>query len=339
MKKFVGVKIANETKVGILAVVALTMLVLGFNFLKGKDIFTDTIDIYAEYDHINGIEVSNPVLYNGYSVGKITALELTPSGSIIATLTLIPDLRIPNNTVAKIASQDLLGAKAIELIFGDSRSYIEEGDTIRTDMEMSLAQSVNSQVLPVKQKAEKLLETVDSILLSVQYILNPDFRSNIDQSFASIKRSIETLEVTATRVDTLVKYQAARFKVITSNIESITTNLKNNNQKITDILTNVNQISDSIAKINFVKTVEQANKAIADVAAITDRINKGEGSLGMLINNEDLYKNVNQTAIDLDKLMVDLRLNPKRYVNVSVFGGGSKKYKEPTDTSELRPKK
>lgn len=322
-------KINNETKVGIITVFSVTILILGYNYLKGKEVLTNTIDIYAEYAQINGIKESNPILYNGFAVGKITDLELTEKGTIIATLTLKPGLQIPDNTIAKIVSQDLLGAKAIVLQFGDSRTFIEEGDTLRTDMEMSLAESVNSEVLPVKQKAEKLLSTMDSILVSIQYILNPNFRSNIDQSFASIKRSIETLEVTATRVDSMVKYQAARFKVISSNIESISTNLKNNNQKISDILSNIDQISDSLTRINFVQTIDRANKALQDIAIITEKINTGQGTLGMLVNDDKLYHNLNQSSRDLDRLLVDLRLNPKRYVNVSVFGGGNKKYKEP----------
>lgn len=321
-------KINNETKVGIITVFSVTILILGYNYLKGKEVLTNTIDIYAEYAQINGIKESNPILYNGFAVGKITDLELTEKGTIIATLTLKPGLQIPDNTIAKIVSQDLLGAKAIVLQFGDSRTFIEEGDTLRTDMEMSLAESVNSEVLPVKQKAEKLLSTMDSILVSIQYILNPNFRSNIDQSFASIKRSIETLEVTATRVDSMVKYQAARFKVISSNIESISTNLKNNNQKISDILSNIDQISDSLTRINFVQTIDRANKALQDIAIITEKINTGQGTLGLLVNDDKLYHNLNQSSRDLDRLLVDLRLNPKRYVNISVFGGSSKKYKE-----------
>lgn len=328
-------KINNETKVGIITVLSVTILILGYNYLKGTEVFTDTIDIYAEYAQINGINESNPILYNGYAVGKVTDLELTERGTIIATLTLKPGLQIPDNTIAKIVSQDLLGAKAVVLQFGDSRTFVEEGDTLRTDMEMSLAESVNSEVLPVKQKAEKLLSTMDSILVSIQYILNPNFRSNIDQSFASIKRSIETLEVTATRVDSMVKYQAARFKVISSNIESISSNLKNNNQKITDILSNIDQISDSLTRINFVSTIDRANKALEDIAIITEKINTGQGTLGMLVNDDKLYHNLNQSSRDLDRLLVDLRLNPKRYVNVSVFGGRSKKYKE-SDSLKIR---
>ena len=333
-------KISNETKVGALTVIAITLLVLGYNFLKGKDIFTDTHDYYAKYENINGIKVSNPVLYNGFNVGKVTALSLNENGEVIATLTLQPELKIPVNSIAKIASQDLLGAKAIVLLFSDARTYHQEGDTLQSDVEMSLSESVNTQVLPVKAKAEKLLGTMDSILVTVQTILNPNFRNNIDESFSSIKRSIETLEKTATRIDTLVKFQSARFASITFNIESITSNLKNNNQKITDILTNVNQISDSITKINFIATIDNANRAIAQVASITEKINNGQGSLGLLVNDETLYNHINQSAADLDKLMVDLRLNPKRYVHLSLFGGKNKKYKEPTvDTTSVKKSK
>ena len=339
MSKLAFVKISNETKVGSLTVIAITILIIGYNFLKGKDLFTNTVDYYAKYENINGIKVSNAILYNGFNVGKVTSLDLNEKGEVIATLTLQPDVKIPINTIAKIASQDLLGAKAIVLLFSDARTYHQEGDTLQSDVEMSLSESVNTQVLPVKAKAEKLLGTMDSILISVQTILNPNFRNNIDESFSSIKRSIETLEKTANRIDTLVKFQSARFANITANIESITSNLKNNNQKITDILTNLNQISDSITKVNFVQTIDNANRAIAQVASITEKINNGQGTLGQLVNDEQLYHNINQTAADLDKLMVDLRLNPKRYVHLSFFGSKNKKYKEPSDSSEIRKAK
>ena len=232
-------KISNETKVGSLTVIAITVLIIGYNFLKGKDLFTNTVDYYAKYENINGIKVSNAILYNGFNVGKVTSLDLNENGEVIATLTLQPNVKIPINSIAKIASQDLLGAKAIVLLFSDARTYHQEGDTLQADVEMSLSESVNTQVLPVKAKAEKLLGTMDSILITVQTILKPNFRNNIDESFSSIKRSIETLEKTANRIDTLVKFQSARFANITANIESITSNLKNNNQKIT---TFINQI-------------------------------------------------------------------------------------------------
>jgi phospholipid/cholesterol/gamma-HCH transport system substrate-binding protein len=317
-------KISNETKVGILAAFALTLLVIGYNFLKGKDLFTSSNEFVAIYKNVNGIKVSNPVLYNGLAIGRVSDLELDSSGKIVAVFSINEDVNIPDNSIAKITSTDLLGSKAVELIIGDSKTYLEDGDTISSGIELSLAESVNSQVLPVKAKAEKLLSTMDSILISVQYILNPNFRSNIDKSFASIKRSIETLEVTTTRVDTFVKYQSARFKVISANVESITTNLKNNNQKITDILTNLDQITDSLAKSNILQTINNANKAIADVAVITQKINRGEGSMGLLINDKKLYENLNNSASDLDKLLLDIKQNPKRYISFSVFGGSKK---------------
>lgn len=323
-------KINNETKIGILTILSVTILILGFNYLKGKDVFSNTVSIYAEYDKISGLKVANPVLYNGFMVGKVTKLSLSEEGTIIATLTVIPDAKIPNNSLAKISSQDLLGSMAIELEYGDSRTFLEDGDTINTGLEMSLKEALNSEVMPVKVKAEKLLGTIDSILISLQYVLNPDFRNNIDQSFASIRRSIETLEKTTNRVDSMVKFQSTKFRNITTNVESITNNLKNNNERINNILENLSQISDSVSKINFIETVNKANRTLDEVAIITDKINNGKGSIGLLINDDKLYTNLTKSSLDLDKLLVDVRLNPRRYVNVSVFGGrGNKKYKEP----------
>lgn len=323
-------RISNETKVGILTVFAVTFLILGYNFLKGKDIFTNTKDLYAKYDHINGIDVSNPILYNGMTVGKITKLELLPDRTILATLTIKEEIPVPKNTVARIESQDLLGAKAVNLELGNSTVMAEEGDTLVSEVEISLAESVNEQVRPVKAKAEKLLVTMDSILISIQYILNPQFRENIDRSFYSIKRSIQTIEQTAYRMDALVEIQSTRLNAITANVESITSNLKNNNQRITDVLVNLDRITDTLARAKIASTIYNANKALAEFSIIAQKINRGEGSMGLLVNNPQLYNNLNTSAINLDKLLVDLRQNPKRYVGFSIFGGS---------TSTTTPKK
>jgi phospholipid/cholesterol/gamma-HCH transport system substrate-binding protein len=158
-------------------------------------------------------------------------------------------------------------------------------------------------------------------LTSVNSTLSPEFQRNFDRSFASIARTLETLEKTTKTVDGLVTNQSSKISLIITNLESISTNLKNNNSTITKIVNNFDKISDDVAKANFAQTITEANKAVADLQVIINKVNSGNGTLGQLINDERMYNNLNNAAANLDKLIVDLKANPKRYVSFSVFGG------------------
>ncbi|HQS06385.1 MAG TPA: MCE family protein, partial [Daejeonella sp.] len=156
---------------------------------------------------------------------------------------------------------------------------------------------------------------------SVNNTLNPEFQRNFDRSFASIARTLETLEKTTRTVDGLVTNQSSKISGIMTNLESISANFKNNNATITKIVDNFEKISDDVAKANFAQTITEANKAVADLQTVINKVNSGNGTLGQLINDERMYNNLNNAAANLDKLMIDLKANPKRYVSFSVFGG------------------
>lgn len=177
------------------------------------------------------------------------------------------------------------------------------------------------QVEPVQEKAEMIIARMDSILSSLNSTLSPDFQRNFNRSFASIASTMETLEGTTKKVDNLVGNQSERITAILSNLESISANFKSNNDKITSIMNNIDKVTDEVARANFAQTIQNADKAIADLQASINKINNGQGSLGQLINDQQLYNNLNNAASNLDKLMIDLKANPKRYVSFSIFGG------------------
>jgi len=310
-------KISNETKVGILAVVAITILIVGYSFLKGNDVFTKENEFYAKYERVDGLTVSKPILVNGFQIGRVSELKLLPTGQILAKLKVDPKYEVPSNTIARLESTDLLGGKAIVFELGTSKKYAQDGDTLRANIEKSLVE----QVEPVQRKAEKIIGRVDSILTSLNATINPEFQKNFNSSFASIAHTLQTLEGTTKKVDNLVGAESNRMAAIFSNLESITNNLKNNNQRITSIMTNIDKASDQFAKANFSETMNNANKAVAELQTAVNKVNRGEGSLGQLINDQKLYNNLNSAAENLDKLMIDLKANPKRYVSFSVFGG------------------
>ncbi|MBG6234232.1 phospholipid/cholesterol/gamma-HCH transport system substrate-binding protein [Pedobacter sp. CAN_A7] len=313
-------KIQNETKVGILAAFSIALLIIGYNFLKGNAIFSDETVLYARYTRVDGLAVSKPVLINGFQIGRVDELKLQPDGFIVAKLNISGDYEIPTNSVARLESTDLLGSKAIIMELGNAKVFAQDGDTLKANVEKNLMEAVQ----PVQKKAELIIDKMDSILTSVNSIMNPQFQDNVNKSFSSIASTLSSLEATSKKVDKLVGTEGSRISAIMANIESISGNLKNNNQKINSILNNLHTMSDQVAAANFKQTLDNANQAIAELQGVVKKVNAGEGSLGLLVNDRQMYDNLNNASKNLDNLIIDLKENPKRYVHFSVFGGGKK---------------
>lgn len=313
-------KIKNETKVGILAAFSIALLIIGYNFLKGNAIFSNETVLYARYSRVDGLAVSKPILINGFQIGRVDALKLQPDGFIVAKLNINGDYQIPTNSIARLESTDLLGSKAIIMELGNSKVFAQEGDTLNANVEKNLMEAVQ----PVQKKAELIIDKMDSILTSVNSIMNPQFQENVNKSFSSIASTLSSLEATSKKVDKLVGSEGSRVSAIMANIESISNNLKNNNAKINGILNNLHTVSDQVAAANFKQTLDNANQAIAELQGVVKKVNSGEGSLGLLVNDREMYDNLNNASKNLDNLMIDLKENPKRYVHFSVFGGGKK---------------
>ncbi len=324
MKKQINyMKFSNETKVGILAIVTIFIFIVGYNFLKGNDVFSDEDAFYAKYDRVNGLSVSKPVLINGYPIGRVSKLSLLPSGQILAEFKIHRGYEIPKNTIARLENTDLLGGKAIIFMLGSSNQFAKSGDTLSTNTQ----KTVIEQVEPIQQKAAQIISRLDSILSSVNGTINPEFQRNFERSFASIARTLETLEGTAKKVDGLVGAQSVKIGTILGNLESISSNFKNNNDKVSAIISNMNKVSDDVAKANIAQTITQTNNTLANLQSVLDKVNTGQGSLGLLVNDKQLYTNLTHAADNLDKLMIDLKTNPKRYVHFSIFGAGGKSKK------------
>ena len=313
-------KIRNETKVGILAAFAIALLIIGYNFLKGNSIFSSETNLLAKYTRVDGLTVSKPVLINGFQIGRVAKLALQNDGTILATLSINSKYPIPENSIARLEGTDLLGSKAIVMELGNSTKMAEEGFVLNGNVEKGLME----QVEPIQKKAEMIISKMDSVLSSVNTILNPNLQKNVDRSFNSIAETLGSLENTSKKVDAMVGSESKRISAIFANVEGITANLNNNNQKITDILANINSVTDQIAAANFKQTLTNANQAIADLQGVIANMKDGKGSLGLLLNDTKLYDNLNSASKNLDNLMIDLKANPKRYVHFSVFGGGNK---------------
>lgn len=313
-------KISNETKVGILTALAIALFIVGYNFLKGNDIFSRQNEFYAKYDKVDGLAKSKPVLVNGYQIGRVSDLTLLPNSQILVQFKVNPEYKVPKNTVARLESTDLLGSKAIVFDLGNSTQLATDGDTLAANVQQNLLEKVQ----PIQKKAELIIDRLDSVLVSVNNILNPNFQKNVDKSFNSIAQTLQNLEATSKKVDNIVGTEATRLDAILANAESISGNFKSYNKQITSILNNLDKVTTEVAQSNFKQTVDNANKAMADLQAAINKVNNGKGSIGLLLNDDVLYNNLKNSSNNLDKLLIDVKQNPKRYVHFSVFGGKKK---------------
>lgn len=307
--------------VAIMFIAALFLFIWGFNFLKGRDIFNKEDLYFVKYSAVNGLIKNNPVILNGLRVGQVRDIYFHPdnSGSLIVQLSITTDFPIPNNSVARIFSSDLMGAKAVDLILGDSKVNIQPNDTLFSSIEASLMDEVNAQVLPLKNKAEGLISSVDSLVVIMQTLLNENAQGNIIASLQSVAATIKSLERTTATVETIVSTEQVRINSILYNIELITRNLEQNNGQISKILANAASFSDTLVKADIGSTIRTANTSLQELNFTLSSINNGQGSIGKIMTNDTLYYQLEKSAEELNKLLEDVRLNPKRYVKFSLF--------------------
>jgi phospholipid/cholesterol/gamma-HCH transport system substrate-binding protein len=320
---------SREIKTGILVVLTITVFILGFNFIKGKDIFSSRNLFVAVYKQVNGLVASGPVYINGMKVGQIKDIYFHPnnSGNIVVRFYVSKKIMIPKNTVANIFSADLLGTKAIELKLGNSKIMAKNEDTLLTSIQATLQEEVSLQMLPIKNKAEELMSSLDSALAVVEYVFNKDTRDNLRKSFESIRITIKNIEHTSFAIDTFTTQYKGRLESILINVDAISYNIRTNGPKLTNIISNMSRFSDTLVTYNLTKTINYAEKSVKDVADIVQKINSGKGSMGMLINNDSLYVNLRNASNNLNKLIEDINNNPKKYVHFSIFGRKDKQNK------------
>ena len=320
-------KIRREAKLALTALAAVFILIWGINFLKGSSLFESKSTFYGVYDSVEGLKVSSGVIYRGYQVGQVISIQFTGErfDRVLVKFSVDKGLELPSNTLAMIQSADLMGSKVVALIPGDSHVFAVSGDTLRSQVERGLMEQVSQQMLPLKQKAERLLGSLDSVLLIVQGLFNEETKKNLSNSFGSIDRTLRNLEGASGNLDTLIQGESARISSILQDVNSITGNLRNNNEEISNILGNVSAISDSLRQASLHQTLMSLDYILATTDSIMNKINRGEGTIGALLNDNDLYYNLNQVSENLNRLLVEFRYNPKRFINLSLIDFSSGK--------------
>ncbi len=296
----------------------------GFNFLKGTSLFNNTNSYYIYYDRIEGLNESSVVTVNGYKVGQVGEIKLLPNENYFlkVRIDINDEFLIPDSSIARIYSMDLMGTKGIELIFSNKQNLHKPNDFLIGEVEQSLKDQVSYQMLPVKQQAEHLMSELSNAITIITFIFNENTRANLEKSFESIKNTLSYLENSAYNLDGLLTQESAAISKTIANIELITTTLKDNSQNITNIFNNLSTFSDTLVALEISKTIIQANNAISSFNIILDKVNNGEGSLGKLLQDENFAKQIEDAATNLKSLLFDIQYNPKKYLNFSLMNIG-----------------
>jgi len=326
--------LSRQIRAGLIALLALAMLYWGINFLKGKNIFSSQTLVYSIYQKVDGLTPARPVTINGFQVGQVNRIYFHPNkdGSLVVEMSLNTDFTIPKSSIARINSTSLMGDKSIELILGqDYSNLLSEGDTLGSEIMLSLTEEVNRQVLPLKQKAESLIGSIDTAITLVTSFLNEQTRNNFIATFTSVRKSFETLEHTTKEIDLLITDNRVNLTSLIANITSISNGLKENETELSAIIANAESISDTIAKAKIGETLRSLNTALAQTEEIFTKVNNGTGSAGKLINDPQLYDDMADAAEQLKLLLLDVKYNPNRYIHFSVFGNSKEYDKEEMD--------
>ena len=324
-------KLSGYAKLGMLIIFTLAILIWGINYLKGIDFFKKNTSYYVVYDRIDGLVESSEVTMSGYKVGQVKDIRFSDKmdGSLIVTFFMEGDFKLPKGTVARIISSDIMGTKSIKLQINPSGEFYQPGDTIPGSIEEDLKEQVSMQVLPLKNKAEELLATLDSAVTVVTVIFNEEARKNLSESFVNINQTILNLESASHELDLLLTSERENMQGIIKNVNGITKTLNDNTGEFSNIMGNLSSISDSLAAVGVTELINDLATSVESINQIIAKINSGEGSAGKLLTDEVLYNNLTSMSQSLDYLLKDIRNNPKRYLHFSAFDLGKDVYISP----------
>ena len=307
-------KVSNETKVGALTAIAITVLILGFNYLKGKNITERSNTIYAVFPSVEGLASSSAVLINGYQVGRVADMEAKDKNlsGIIVTINLTKNINIPENSFALI-EKSLLGSTTVKIMLGSSGKYISEGDTLQVKEKPDLMSEFKTTLNPAVDNINKTLVSLDAVIQKLNGIIDPSMKNNLQSVIANLSTSSQSLV-------NLLNNQTGALAKSLNHVEGITGNLQKNNGKIDSTLANLQKATAKFAEVNVAETIDALKKTLTQLEKTIAKMNSENGSIGALLNDRKLYDEIRQTNRSLNTLLDDFKTNPKRYVNVSVFG-------------------
>ena len=297
----------KEVKIGIYAVVILLCAWAGIRFLSGLDVFGRTRNYTAHYEQVNGLQDAAAVVINGVKVGQVTGVALdVENGGVDVTLSVNKAYNIPTDSKAMMFSDGLMGGKSIEIKMGEAKEFLKSGDAIETGVTLDMFDTLANELGDIKERVATLLDNLNQTIEGVDSLID-DNSKNLTKTVASLNAVMADLKKSN----------------IIGNIDGFCATLNQNGEKLEGIITDINSLTKAL---NEQQSGEKLAQAINEVNALLAKVNSGSGSIGNLVSDEKLYKELAQASQNLSLLLADLKENPKRYINVTVFG--KKTYEE-----------
>ena len=314
-------RVSNETKVGALTVIAVTLIILGFNFLKGKTFFKSGTFIYAKYADTKGLIVSNPVFVNGFQVGTVFEIENMNDNlsELVVCIKLNQLYKIPKNSIATI-QENPLGTNAINIVPGKSTLMIVSGDTIKTAPAASLLGDFMNTLSPLGEQIKNTITSLEKVLGNINKTLDDENKQNFKVILENLSSTTVNLNKSLQSIEGMVNKQNGSISKTADNLNSFAANLNQNNQKISNILTNLDSTTKSIKDADLNKTIKDIQTALVALNTTINKLNNGNGTAAKLLNDPVMYTQLQSTIKSVNTLVDDIKVHPKRYVSISVFG-------------------
>ena len=315
-------KITKEIKTAVLVIASILLFIWGYSFLKGRDLLTDYKIFYVQYENVEGLASSAPVTINGLNVGKVTAITLQNStGKLLVQLQIKSDFPISKTSLVNIYEPGLIGGKQIQIVpnFAD-KTLAESGDTLQGGVVPGLTALVGEKLTPLQEKVERMVVSADVLLKNINTVFDSKTKDNLKSSIANLNETMASFKDASASLNTILDNNKGKLDRTFTNLDKVSTNFS--------------KVSDTMAKANIGKMLRSLEDASAKVDNLMVEIQSGKGTLGKLMKDEVLYNNLAKTSKELEILLQDVRLNPTRYINVSVFGKKNKPYvaPKPSDT-------
>ena len=303
-----------EIKVALLVFLGIALFIFGFSFLKRSSIFENDKVVHTVYDEVEGLVIGAKVTINGLVIGNVSMIDFLPgSTKIVVSMRIDKDLSFSPDSKAVFYEAGLIGGKAISIepVF-KSKYIIQNNDTIPSAVKPGLTELINRQIAPLQEKIESMLTSVDSLFSGVSNVLNYETQSNLKNTLENLSQSVNNINKSSEKL----------IEVIDENRSALNLSFKNT----AAATNNINKLTDSLSKIDFTNTFNKLSESLNNINDILSKVESGEGTLGKFINNEELYNNLSQSSKELEELLFDLKANPSRYVQFSLFGKKQKPY-------------
>jgi phospholipid/cholesterol/gamma-HCH transport system substrate-binding protein len=321
-------KIPREIQVGVLAAAAIVMFIVGLGYLQGRSALERSRVMYTSFKDIDGLLAGNRILYKGMQVGQVRSIAINnETGRIDVSFDVSRSLDVPKGTQAMLVSLDIFNEKGIRLILSKNKELHEDGDTLRDTVETGLVASVTNQLYPVKDNINSLVTRLNKTMLLLNGTMGDSLAYYRNTELGKIVANIEVVTQQLAVTSGELKSTIVSIRTTSDDVQKTLAIIKKNEQNIDGILKNANMFTDTLRQ-SLGPIRDNLNSTMSGIRLVLDRANRGEGTLGLLLKDEKLYRNLERSTEDLDKLLVDIRQHPSRYVHVSIFGKKEKKEKE-----------